>query len=252
MMTTYNPSGIVIRLAPEQVKAILAQHDEDCGDCVGYYANLDDLAAKVRSNTNWAMGSVFVYAQSSERFIVMKQIAPSSCEMLTISGHGVHDVLTAYRFSQEELVSKLQAYLDHTPVISSTTATRFSVSADGHTVFDSKTGLTWQRKHLSQMTWPGAIDAAVQANVANQFSHSDWRLPTRGELESLIDLTPSSGPKIDQEAFPTCPAKWFWTSDIYTPDPDSAWVVVFNFGVTSAGFKAYCGFVRLVLNASSD
>jgi len=112
MVTIYNPSGTDIQLAPEQVKAILKQHEEDCPDCLGYYASLDELADKVRGTTNWAMGSVFVYAQSIDRFIVMKQIAPSSCEMLTISDHGVHDVLTAYRFSQQELVSKLQAYID--------------------------------------------------------------------------------------------------------------------------------------------
>ena len=123
---------------------------------------------------------------------------------------------------------------------------RYVVSEDGHTVFDSKTGLTWQRNHLPRMTWSEAIDAADQANVANQFSHSDWRVPTKAEMESLINMTAQGGPKIDQEAFPKCPASWFWTSENPKHLKDFVWFVDFYVGYTLAYVKSELNFVRLV------
>ena len=99
-------------LPREAVCSILAGHDEDCSiDRIGYFPDIEGLAAKVASAKNWTMGEVFVYAQSAEHFIVMKQIAPSSCEMLTITPWGIADVLTAYRYDHHELVALLQGYL---------------------------------------------------------------------------------------------------------------------------------------------
>lgn len=95
-----------------RLQAILAAEDEDCDPGrVGFYPDVDSLAQKVRSQENWSQGEVFVCALSDERFIVMKQIAPASCEMLTITQDGYKDVLTAYRFEQDELVQQLNGYL---------------------------------------------------------------------------------------------------------------------------------------------
>lgn len=95
------------------VASILAQHGEDCSEHrIGYYPDISALAEMVRSSKHWTMGEIFVFAESPERFLIMKQIAPSSCEMLTITVNGIQDVLTAYRFPQEELAQDLQGYLD--------------------------------------------------------------------------------------------------------------------------------------------
>lgn len=94
------------------VAAILAAHKEACvPDQVSYYPNLGALADTVRSSKCWAEGEVFVWASAPDRFIIMKQVAPSSCEMLTIAPSGAKDVLTAYRFTSNELVAQLQLYL---------------------------------------------------------------------------------------------------------------------------------------------
>lgn len=109
-MPTVNNSDI--HLPVDRVMQILAKHDETCSpDRVGYYPDIPTLAAQVRSSKHWSMGEVFVYAKSSMEFIVMKQIAPSSCEMLTITNAGIQDVLTAYRYELRELVQVLECFM---------------------------------------------------------------------------------------------------------------------------------------------
>ena len=44
-----------------------------------------------------------------------------------------------------------------------------------------------------------------------------YRLPTLRELASIIDLTVTSGAKIDPTAFPNTPVDTFWTSSGYAP-----------------------------------
>jgi len=106
-------------LPREAVAEVLAEHGESCAvDKIGYYPSVQSLAAKTSSSKWWSQGEVFVYAQSDRAFIIMKQIAPSSCEMLTISQSGVNDVLSAHAIGQAELVELLQGYLDTTDVIS--------------------------------------------------------------------------------------------------------------------------------------
>lgn len=103
-------------LPPEKVASILKGHDEECATHrLCYYPDVETLASQVRSSKNWAMGEVFVYVESATRYIVMKQIAPSSCEMLTITPSGIADVLTAYRFELDELVAKLEGFLEQSP-----------------------------------------------------------------------------------------------------------------------------------------
>lgn len=90
------------------VQRILAAEDECCDfDRIGYYDTIDGLAAKVRSSKMWSIGEIFVHAESADRFIIMKQVAPESCEMLTITHQGSFDVLTAYMYEQDDLVKVL-------------------------------------------------------------------------------------------------------------------------------------------------
>lgn len=94
-----------------RVAAILASHDERVGEHqVGYYPTLETLAEKVRSNRNWSKGEVFVCDLGNDQFVIMKQIASASCEMMTVSHNGYHEVLTAYRYGQHELVAALRGY----------------------------------------------------------------------------------------------------------------------------------------------
>lgn len=104
---------------------------------------------------------------------------------------------------------------------------QFSVLGDG-TVKDNKTGLTWQQQaqYGSQgYTWDAAKTYCSSLNLGS-FS-SGWRLPSRFELETLVDIRATSpNPAIDQTAFPGTPSKGFWTA--MPRDAAYAWVVYFS------------------------
>lgn len=105
-------SEAAFQLPFEMIERLLAKHDEGCDpDRICFYPNIDSMAALQRQNKNWAQGEIFIHARSLDRFVIMKQIAPSSCEFMTITHKGFKDVLTAYRFPQEELVAVLSLYL---------------------------------------------------------------------------------------------------------------------------------------------
>ena len=132
----------------------------------------------------------------------------------------------------------------------------FTDNGDG-TVTDPATGLMWDRCSWGQTgndcsggsasfrNWQAALGIAVEANTANHRGYSDWRLPNRTELESLVDIT-TFNPAIDTVAFPITPSGFFWSSTVYTPNPAYAWNVNFNFGNTFANFQTLDYHVRLV------
>lgn len=99
-------------LTRPQVANLLAAQDEACDPSrVSYYLALGELAATVARSACWAQGEVFVYVKDANRYIVMKQIAPSSCEMLVLSNVGYCDVISANRYDQDELVKALLGYM---------------------------------------------------------------------------------------------------------------------------------------------
>lgn len=103
-------------LSDAQVAEVLAAQEEGTNPSkIGRYVTLDALAEKVRSSRHWDQGEIFTCALDDARFVVMKQVAPASCEMLTLTHHGYHDVLTAYRYDQQELVEQLRGYLQVAP-----------------------------------------------------------------------------------------------------------------------------------------
>jgi hypothetical protein len=92
---------------------------------------------------------------------------------------------------------------------------------------DQLTGLLWQRNiQAGAYTWTGADAYCDGLELAR---HDDWRLPTRMELVSILDLT-RSHPAIDVRAFPDAPSEWFWTSSRSAVGPSRAWYVYFYFG----------------------
>ena len=106
-------NGIKHALSLDAIRSLLAAHDEGMNpEKVCYYTDIRALAEKVSGSKCWSQGEVFVFCESEERFVVMKQIAPSSCEMLTITNKGFQDVLTAYRYQLDDLVTALLGYMD--------------------------------------------------------------------------------------------------------------------------------------------
>ncbi|HEY3451069.1 MAG TPA: DUF1566 domain-containing protein [Myxococcales bacterium] len=104
-------------------------------------------------------------------------------------------------------------------------APKYQYTVGTDTVLDRKTGLTWQRAASSSQYNLGAAVAYCSSLSLAGFS-SGWRLPTRHELESLVDRKVAPpGPTIDKTAFPNTPASRFWTATPY----ESGWGFDVNF-----------------------
>ncbi|MGY6630141.1 MAG: Lcl C-terminal domain-containing protein [Wenzhouxiangella sp.] len=81
-------------------------------------------------------------------------------------------------------------------------------------------------------------------NEARVCGVSDWRLPTRQELASIVHAGRSQ-PSLDPAFFPLG-AGWFWTATPVAADPASAWLVDFDDGSIRTEEKTQAGRVRLV------
>jgi hypothetical protein len=103
---------------------------------------------------------------------------------------------------------------------------RYQTAAD--TVLDMRTKLTWQRiVDPTRRNWEAAKAYCAQLPL----SGGGWRLPSMRELQSLVDQSRFE-PAIDPVAFPDTPAVEFWTGNVVSGAPASAWRVTFANGYT--------------------
>lgn len=116
-------------------------------------------------------------------------------------------------------------------------------TASNGTVRDSRSGLVWQQsvpssyapacsgKYSSDSpagdacTW---VDAKKYC-AGLSFASGGWRLPSKAELESLVDDS-RVAPAIDLNAFPSTLPSGFWSSSPSAGSSDSAWYVGFYYG----------------------
>ena len=123
-----------------------------------------------------------------------------------------------------------------------TSLTRYITStpmADEPLVKDRVTGLYWQGQIVPGLTWKQALSACQALAYAG---HSDWRLPNRQELASLIDASIQN----PASAFPEQSAQWFWSSSTRAGTPSNAWRVDFTSGNILFGQKTYPYYARCV------
>ena len=59
--------------------------------------------------------------------------------------------------------------------------------------------------------------------------YSDWRLPNRNELQSIVDYS-RYNPAIDTTYFPGTVASYYWSSTTYAYSTSIAWNVYFGYG----------------------
>ena len=123
----------------------------------------------------------------------------------------------------------------------------FVTSSDGKTISDTKTGLMWQKEYESDQTWQQALAYCQSLNTDGYGGYTDWRLPNRNELASLLDPAKSAAPYSN---FPDITSSYFWSSSTRVYDTDDAWHVGFSYGCVgnydSYYDKVYTRHVRCV------
>ncbi|CAK8719570.1 hypothetical protein GCAAIG_09050 [Candidatus Electronema halotolerans] len=84
-----------------------------------------------------------------------------------------------------------------------------------------------------------------RVNAAGWCGASDWRMPTRKELNSIVHHG-SYNPAIDINYFPNTVSSEFWSGSPYANGSDDAWSVYFYNGDSGAYLRHYDYAVRLV------
>ena len=117
---------------------------------------------------------------------------------------------------------------------------RYTFPASG-TVYDTRTQLTWQQAvDPGTYNWAAAVTYCAELSLAG----SGWRLPTKLELESIVDDT-RNNPALDPIAFPTN-SDSIWTSTPDAGDSSRTWYVLFNTGNSSTNGRTSAIRVRCV------
>jgi len=93
-------------------------------------------------------------------------------------------------------------------------------------------------------------DFIAALNSANYGRFSDWHLPTTKELASIAHLG-TYNPIVDTTYFPNTKSSNYWSSSSYAKDPDSAWLVYFNYNFVNRGNKSDMYYVRAVRSERS-
>ena len=116
-------------------------------------------------------------------------------------------------------------------------------------VTDTETGLIWQN-YVTNKKWKEALSYCENLTYAG---YSDWRLPNKNELASLVNYEKYK-PASD---FPDMPSEFFWSSSVPSDNSDDAWQVDFNNGYVdfdggsvSDSSKSLSLTVRCVRNSS--
>ncbi|MEN6583941.1 MAG: DUF1566 domain-containing protein [Armatimonadota bacterium] len=95
---------------------------------------------------------------------------------------------------------------------------------------DINTGLVWTTQEASQrFTWDEAREHVQGLNHLRRGGFTDWRLPNREELRSIISYSDNI-PAIDTDHFQNVLPEFYWSSDTYAPDKKLAWGIYVAFG----------------------
>lgn len=139
-------------------------------------------------------------------------------------------------------------------------AIQFDDRGDG-TVVHNPSRLVWQRCALGQswngqscdgiplsLNWSQALEAA---DVHVQDGWSDWRLPNRNELASIVESR-CFLPALDSSVFPDAFGGGYWTSSPVSDALAESWIVDFDDGLIEPVAAAELLTVRLVRRGWDD
>lgn len=115
---------------------------------------------------------------------------------------------------------------------------RFDVH--GETILDRLTGLVWMRNATFgelPMTWREALAFVAGMNREQALGFSDWRLPNRRELRSLVSHQTRRHALPEGHPFVNVFAGWYWSGTSAAGAPAHAWYVDMDGGRMFYGGK---------------
>ena len=132
--------------------------------------------------------------------------------------------------------------------------------ANTECVKDNLTGLIWEGKtatgdRASSNSYTNYGDSrsadasayVTAVNTAGLCGYSNWRLPTRDELQALVDYSVASPePTVDATWLPNTRVSAYWTSSPYLGSAAKAWSVNFTNGFVSNNARSDKLLLRLV------
>src|SRR3990172_4181507 len=111
------------------------------------------------------------------------------------------------------------------------------------TITDNVTGLIWQKEDdNTTRTWS---DAGTYCDELTLGGQSDWRLPSKKELISIVNYGTYS-PAINTTYFPNTNSSVYWSSTTIAYNSSGAWIVLFNDGYVVIDYKSSSYYVRCV------
>ncbi len=99
---------------------------------------------------------------------------------------------------------------------------------DEEAVLDRLTGLIWTRNANPAefpLTWQEALDYVAGMNRERTFGYSDWRLPNRRELRSLMNHQTRKPALPEGHPFTNIFLGWYWTSTTAAINTAYAWYI---------------------------
>jgi len=103
---------------------------------------------------------------------------------------------------------------------------------------------------MTKLEWSTTLCDGKYVNYADAEKAAEalgegWRLPTRQELESILDLS-RHDPAIDTSIFPDTKSDWYWSSTPTAWNPSAVWIVYFYYGLVNDSLRGYNACVRAV------
>lgn len=112
-------------------------------------------------------------------------------------------------------------------------------------VYDSATGLVWEKQGDTQANWNSAILGCKNLSLGG---FNDWRLPDITELISIMDLTDFTAPMIYEGSggFSATVSNDYWSSTTLPNNATYAYYASFSYGNSSYYSKTNNSYVRCV------
>lgn len=122
----------------------------------------------------------------------------------------------------------------------------YEILCNGNVCSDKNTGLMWQTvDNNEKYTYFTASDYIESLNSSHSLGFSDWRLPSREELRTIVNYNDCI-PSTDLKYFPNIKADFYWAKEENKLDKSRAWGIYFGYGCAISFPKDNKGYVMAV------